>query len=168
MSIDQLCNEEIYLVRGGQQSGPYKATFQKGKFTIFDGTLVVDSGDLIDRPLPNGRAERYTITNVHFTHKFHSIPAHVELEVQKQGAQVPFSKAKTVNINISGSHGFQIGDHNVQNIVDSFKQVIERIEQGPGTPAEKAEAKSRLKTFLEHPLTAAIVGGAAGALLPLL
>jgi hypothetical protein len=160
-----LCNEEIHIRhKDGRQSGPFKAVFGKGKFTVFEGTLDVTEGDVIDRPLPNGKAERYDVTNVHYTQKFHAIPAHVDMTVSKQGALVNFDKARTVNISIHNSQGFQVGDHNTQNIVDSFKQVIERLDQAPGTPAEKAEAKSRLKAFLEHPLTSAVVGGAVGGL----
>jgi hypothetical protein len=160
-----LCNEEIHIRhKDGRQSGPLKVVFGKGTFTIFDGSLDVSEGDCVDRPLPNGKAERYDVVRVEYTHKFHSIPAHIDLTVRKQGALVNFDKAKTVNISISHSQGFQVGDYNTQNIVDSFKQVIERLAGGPGTPEEKAEAKSRLKAFLEHPLTSAIVGGATGAL----
>jgi hypothetical protein len=167
--FEHLCNEQIHIRhKDGRESGPLKTVFGKGKFTVFDGSLVVTEGDLIDRPLPNGKAERYDVINVEYTHQFHQIPAHVDLSVRKQGALVPFTKGKTVNINIHNSQGFQVGDHNTQNIVDSFKQIIERIEQGPGTVEEKAEAKSHLKAFLAHPLTSAIVGGAVGGLLGML
>ncbi len=168
-SFNRLCNEEIHIRhKDGRVSGPLKAVFGKGKFTVFDGTLDVNEGDLIDRPLPNGKAERYDVLEVNFTHKFHSIPAHIDMEVRKQGALVQFDRAKTVNIAIHNSQGFQVGDNNTQNIVDSLKQVVERIESAPGTLEEKEEVKSRLKLFLEHPLTSAVLGGAAGGLTELL
>ncbi|MES2923888.1 MAG: hypothetical protein V4819_20205 [Verrucomicrobiota bacterium] len=164
-SFRSLCNEVIHIChKDGRKSGPLQAAFGNNEFTVFDGTLDVTEGDLIDRPLPNGKAERYDITNASFTHKFHSIPAHVRMTVRKQGALVPFHPAKTVNIAIHNSQGFQVGDNNTQNIIESLKQVVERIESGPGTPEEKEEVKSRLKLFLEHPLTSAVLGGAAGTL----
>jgi len=138
---------------------------------VFDNTLDISEGDLIDRPLPNGKAERYDIIEVNYTTEFHGIPGHVDMTVRKQGSLVPFQKSRVVNnISINNSQGFQIGDHNTQNIVDAFKQVIERIENSPGTPEEKAEAKSRLSHFLKHPLTSAVIGkaveGAIGLLKP--
>jgi hypothetical protein len=164
-SFSNLCNEEIHIRhKDGRVTGPLKAAFGQSKFIVFDGSLDVVEGDLIDRPLPNGKAERYDIVEVNFAHKLHQIPAHVNMGVRKQGALVPFDRAKTVNIAIHNSQGFQVGHNNTQNIVDSFKQVVERIEKGPGTLEEKKEAKSRLKTFLEHPLTAAVIGGALGSL----
>lgn len=168
-AFDDMCNEELHIRhKDGRVAGPVKAAFGKGKFTIFDGSLDISEGDLVDRPLPNGKAERYDVTNAEYRQEFHGIPAHVVLSVRKHGALVSFEKAKTVNIHINNSQGFQVGDHNTQHIVDSFKQVIEQLNKGPGTPAEKAEAKSRLKAFLEHPLTSAAVGAALGSLLPLL
>jgi len=165
----ELCNEEIHIRhQNGSRTGPLKALFEKGKFSVFDGTLDVCEGDGIDRLLPNGKAERYDITEVHFEKQFHDIPGHVDMTVRKQGALVPVGKSHVTNISITNSQGFQVGDHNTQNIVDSLKQVIERIEQSPGTPEEKKEAKSRLSTFLEHPLTSAVLGGAVGKLTELL
>src|SRR3984893_13988756 len=156
----ELCNEQIHIQhKDGRQTGPLRAVFAKNAFTVFDGSLDVTEGDCIDRPLPNGKAERYDIVEVNFTHKFHELPAHVDMKVRKQVALVPFRKPNTVNISIRDSHGFQVGDHNTQNIVNSFNELIQRIENSSAPDKAKREAKSRMKEFLEHPLTSAIVGG---------
>ena len=68
------------------------------------------------------------------------------------------------NISISQSQGVQIGNGNVQNISNVIEQLIWRIDNSNYTEAEKIEAKSRLKSFLEHPLVTSIIGGLAGGL----
>jgi len=150
--------------KDGRETGPCKTSFSENTFTIFDGTLDVGEGDVIDRPLPNGKAERYDIFDVSYQHKFHGIPAHVSLKVRKQGSLVPFKPARTVNISINNSKGFQVGDHNTQNIVIALQELTQLIEASDPTPADKAEAKSRLSKFLEHPLTTSIMGGISGGL----
>lgn len=73
-------------------------------------------------------------------------------------------KSRTTNINISHSHGIQIGDHNVQTIIDTFNTLIQKIDAADASPEEKAEAKGRLAKFLEHPLVCSVIGGAVGGI----
>lgn len=165
----QLCKDTIVIRhQDGRTTGPLKAAFSADTFRIFDDQLDVSEGDIVDRPLPNGKAERYDILHVEFSQGLHAIPPSFALHIQKQGSLVPFKEQPVTNISIANSQGFQVGDHNTQNIVECFKQMIDRIDQGEGTPEEKAEVKSRLRTFLEHPLTAAAVGGAVGGLMGVL
>ena len=168
--FDELCKDTIVIRhQDGRTTGPLKAAFSSDTFRTLDDQLDVSEGDLIDRPLPNGKAERYDIVHVKFSQGLDAaIPPSFALLVHKQGSLVQYNEPPVTNISISNSQGFQIGDHNTQSIVDSFKQMIERIEQAPGTAEEKAEAKSRLRSFLEHPLTSAVVGGAVGGLTGLL
>ena len=69
-------------------------------------------------------------------------------------------------IHVAGSA--QVGDGNTQNIYNVFQEVIDKIDRADATPEEKAEAKSLLTKFLEHPLTSSVVGGVAGSLTGLL
>jgi hypothetical protein len=69
-------------------------------------------------------------------------------------------------IHVAGSA--QVGDGNKQNIYNVFQEVIDKIDRAEATSEEKAEAKSLLTKFLEHPLTSSVVGGVAGSLTGLL
>lgn len=69
-------------------------------------------------------------------------------------------------IHVAGSA--QVGDGNTQNIYNVFQEVLDKIDSAEATPEEKAEAKSLLTKFLEHPLTSSVVGGVAGSLTGLL
>ena len=69
-------------------------------------------------------------------------------------------------IHVAGSA--QVGDGNTLNIHNVFQEMITKIDNADATPEEKAEVKSRLSKFLEHPLTSAVLGGAAGSIFGLL
>jgi hypothetical protein len=74
--------------------------------------------------------------------------------------KVEFVQNKTINI--SGSTNVVVGDSNT--VTQSVHDLLNAIDSSTGTPEQKAEAKNLLRRFLEHPLVAAVVGGAIGAL----
>ena len=65
---------------------------------------------------------------------------------------------KVQNINFHGSSNVQIGDHNTQNIINVFNDLIQKIESSSASEEEKNTAKSLLGEFLKHPLVTSIVG----------
>ena len=73
--------------------------------------------------------------------------------------------ANTYETHVHHSHGVQIGEGNIQNIAISLQQMLRAVDEGPGAPEEKKEVKSRLKSFLEHPLMATILGETAKAVI---
>ncbi len=100
---------------------------------------------------------------------------HLILTEEGQGRAISIEQAKhapptqkesgDIHIGELHSHGAtQIGNHNTQNIENLFSEVIERIEQSAAPEEEKREAKSRLKEFLEHPLTGTAIGLAPTAI----
>ena len=89
--------------------------FSQNKFTVYDKSLDASEGDAIERLLPNGKLEGYEIVHVHFSQGLHEIPPSFDLEVRKKGSLLQTHKP-TTNISISNSQGFQVGDHNTQNL----------------------------------------------------
>ena len=67
------------------------------------------------------------------------------------------------SINVNGPT--QIGNYNIQDIESFFMNLVEKIEQSSASDQEKEEVKSRLKNFLEHPITNTILGASMGAFL---
>jgi hypothetical protein len=162
--FNDFCTDEVQIQNSaGELSGPHKCAIGKGTITIFDKTVDVTDGDTAFRSLPNGKAEKYDVLDVAFSNEFHGIPAHFDLTVHRQGSLVPIPGSKVTQISISNSHGIQIGDHNIQNIVTGLSQLIDAIEASDSP--KKKEAKSRLKAFLEHPLTSKLLGEAVQSLL---
>jgi hypothetical protein len=66
---------------------------------------------------------------------------------------------QNVSVHSSPNANVIMGDENTQNINANIDAIIRAINEGRGTDEQKAEAKSLLKRFVEHPLTAAIAGG---------
>lgn len=84
-----------------------------------------------------------------------------------EGVATPDIKVEFVqnkSINISDSSNIIVGDHNQQNITHHVKEIVRAIDESQATPEEKAEAKSLLRKFIEHPMVTAVAGGAISLL----
>ena len=76
--------------------------------------------------------------------------------------KVEFVQNQTVNI--TGSSNVVVGNNNSQTITHTVRDLLKIIEASTGQTAEKAEAKSLLRKFLEHPLLTSVAGGAISLL----
>lgn len=94
-------------------------------------------------------------------HVYGRISAHgVDVVEGEATPEIKVHFVQNHTVNISGSTNVVVGDYNQQNVTQHLEGLVRAIEASGGTPAEKDDAKSRLKSFLEHPLLAAVVGGA--------
>lgn len=87
------------------------------------------------------------------------------IDVVEGGREPPISITFHMNQanNFENCSNFQIGNHNTQNIEFGIKELIE-ILNSTIESKEKREAKSRLLSFLSHPLTSSILGASATVL----
>ncbi len=154
------------------KSGPYPARFSKNNICIECAQYDIQAGDVIVRKMQNGRDERNVVISWSFrpekTTAFENkqvitSPSHYQVEFIKEDTQKMQQKIQPANININNSQ-VQIGDHNVQNIINAIQNLQNRIDTAAATPEEKAEVKSLLSQFLSHPVTVAILGGLSGGL----
>jgi hypothetical protein len=167
MSMDRMMGDEIYIESpDGKTIGPVKASVQRNKVYVNDETLVIEEGGKILRPLPSGKSESHSILQVDFFKGPRRALSHYEITTRKDASLVPTPSSTTVNI--ANSQGIQVGNHNVQNIVGSLEQLIQAIDSSDATPEHKAEAKGKLKAFLQHPATAAVLGAIAAKLIAML
>lgn len=74
--------------------------------------------------------------------------------------KVEFVQNKTINI--TSSTNVVVGDNNA--VSQSVRDLVTAIDSSSGTQEQKAEAKSLLRKFLEHPLVSSVAGGAVGLL----
>ncbi|MBX3417638.1 MAG: hypothetical protein KF851_08555 [Pirellulaceae bacterium] len=161
-----MATESITVVKAdGTSNGPYKATFSKNIMRVFGENVNVDDGDSIERPLPNGKIEMYTVEEATFVRGMSDAADNWKMIVRKDTSLRPKGGGKTTNINIHNSQGIQIGDYNVQHVQSVIESMISAIEDSDASDEEKTEAKSRLQAFLSHPLVTATLGAAAGALI---
>lgn len=163
--FERLLNETVYVQRGTSRAGPYRTAIsgQKGTCTIFDADADIREGDVLLQEISAGRQLAYDIVDVSFSNAFHSIPAHFDLKLRKQGASGNLSTRQTVNI--SNSTGIQVGDHNTMALDLHVAQIVEAIERSSSSAEQKAATKSKLKDFLSHPVVVAVIGNVSQTLL---
>ena len=166
-SLRSLLKDTVLIVKpDGRRLGPYQAAVSSDSITIMEKSIDVDEGDHVARPIPSGKEEIYLVLSADYSHGLHSIPPSYTLKVRKTTALASGPHTmKSTTINIHNSTGVQVGDYNTQHIQATFNELIQRIEQSSASPAEKAEAKGRLATFLEHPLVTSVLGSAASVVL---
>ena len=79
-------------------------------------------------------------------------------------APISITLDQSSHVSVSGSSHVQIGDGNIQNVSIHIEALSRAIDASGGSDAEKEEAKSLLRRFLEHPLVSSIAGGIASSL----
>lgn len=158
----------IYFERNGARIGPYKCHFSSPKVTLFYKQLDVEDGDKLIRIL-HDKEVSYTVEDTGYSAGQLTGTPHYYLQIRKDTAiSRPSHQSTTNHINIQGSTGIQIGDHNVQNLEVALKEVLASIDNADAPKEEREEAKSRLNTFLAHPLVSAAVGASLPVALGLL
>ena len=80
-------------------------------------------------------------------------------------SEIKIEFMQTNNVNIAHSTGVIVGDGNSQSVNVHFDALVRHIDAANVTEADKAEAKSQLRKFLENPVVNTIFGVAASALL---
>ena len=84
-----------------------------------------------------------------------------------EGAAQPDIKVEfvqTKNVNVTGSSNVVVGDNNHTTVTQHISEFARLIDNSSGNPEQKAEAKGLLRQPAEHPLIAAIAGGATALL----
>ena len=160
-----LLTDKVSILKAdGTENGPYECAITGQSCTIMDESLDVDEGDDVIRTLPNSKVETYKILHVGYTAKFHGIPAAYELTIEKSSSLLPKRKGGTT-INISQSHGIQVGDHNSLAISSGLESLIIEIERSASDIQSKQSAKNALANLLRHPIVVAVVGKGIDVLL---
>ncbi len=153
--------------KDGVLKGPYQASFTGSVVIVADLNADIAEDDIIIRKLPNGNDDCYYVTEVTcYPQKIGSFPPHYQVKFTKTPIS-PIEK-NIQNINFHGSSNVQIGDHNTQNIINVFNDLIQKIEASSASEEEKTKVKSLLGEFLKHPLVTSIVGAAVSSGISLL
>jgi hypothetical protein len=165
MPLNSLPSEEARIEKkDGSIVGPYQAIFAGDTIIVKDAHADVEEGDVVLRRLPSGKDERSEVTTATFFNTGRGFPPHYQLKFRK-GAPREVPKAGNT-IHIHGIHGgqVQIGDHNVQNIVNALHELKTKIDSADATPEQKQQATGLLRGLIAHPLVTSILGGLAGGI----
>lgn len=165
MSIQNLMKDNAFIEdETGERFGPFKTKFGGSELIFFDDKLLVKEKDVVIQPLPNGTEQRFIVTDVQFNSGLGRIKAHYSISIVKESNQ---KKEKNMATNTTfhiNNSNVQVGDGNIQNIVNSIEQLVKEIDNSQSTSEQKEEAKSLLKTFISNPTVAAVLGGAVSGL----
>lgn len=166
MSLQRMMTDDAFIENErGERSGPYKTKFGGEKLIIFNDKLVVSESDIVIQPLPNGTEVRFVVTDAQFSSGLASIKPHYSISVIKESRKQTKQKMATnTTVHINNSN-VQVGDGNIQNIVNSFEQLIKEIDSSDSPLEQKEEAKGLLKSLVSNPTVAAILGGAVSGII---
>jgi hypothetical protein len=124
------------------------------------------AGQLVDFGLLSGEALMVPRASAGYQKQYHyvkisSTGIRAVEERRSDRVSLDFTRVQNI-ITVNNPTGpVQIGNHNVA-VMNAISLLIERIDESAAPEAEKAEAKSRIKRMLEHPLVSAVVGAVAG------
>lgn len=162
MSIKHLMKDNAFIENEvGQRFGPFKTNFGGSELIFFDDKLLVKEKNVVIQPLPNGTEQRFIVTDVQFNSGLRGIKGHYLISIVKESKQ---QKEKNMTTNTTfhiNNSNVQVGDGNIQNIVNSIEQLVKEIDNSKSTFEQKEEAKGLLKTFISNPTVAAVLGGGA-------
>ena len=151
----------------GRIKGPYEASFTENMIIVSDLKADITQGDKIIRKLPNENEDYYYVTKIDCRINLFGIPHQYQVKFTQAPPSQPMER-NIQNINFHGLQNVQIGDHNIQNITNTFNELIQKIDSSTASEIEKQEAKSLLNQFLSHPLVVSIIGSTLGAAIGLI
>jgi hypothetical protein len=103
----------------GNVSADLKAHVTKDTINLYDLSVDVTEGDIIERDLPNNRTEKYEVLIADYKNAFSVIPAHYILNVRKTTAIIPTSNSNTVyNLHGNNSRVYHNSEDKSNNIVN--------------------------------------------------
>ena len=111
--------------------------------TFPNSSAVIHAGDEIRRTLPNGIEETFEVLDPVYHEKFHAIPAHYQVKIQRKGS-FPAGTGGHFTFNVSGPNArvnFRSHDSS-QNIVANqsvFGDLKTAIESGIQDSTERAQ-----------------------------
>ncbi|CAI8823385.1 RHIM domain-containing protein [Pseudomonas sp. IT-232MI5] len=169
--FDDLMKDNCFVIdANGNKSGPFKTAFtRRNSIRIFDPNFEAQEGDSLIQPLPNGKELSFLITGTSYQSGLDDdIPGNWQVVYAKGGTQPKQPQVINPTYNFHGANNVQIGDNNIQNIRSAVETLVHGINNAQTTPEEKDKAKGLLRTFLENPTTASVLGAAATGVLALL
>lgn len=120
MGFSSLMTDTIsVLKKDGNRFDGIKASVQSGGIFISGCTLLIESGDLIQRKMSNGGEETFEVLDPGFHEEFHGIPAGYQMAVKKLGIPEAQKAVQHISYTITG-HNARI----TQNSVDNSTNVI--------------------------------------------
>lgn len=115
MGFSSLMTDTVSILKkNGNRFDGIKASVQTNKIFISGSTLLIESGDLIQRRMSNGGEETFEVIDPGFHEKFHSIPVSYQMTVKKLGIPEAQKALQNITYNITGANA-RINQNSIDN-----------------------------------------------------
>ena len=151
MWSDLLRDRITIIGKDGNRYENLPAVVDVKKIITQEVNVPIERGDSIERELPNGRTERFTVINAHYrTGHPGLIPDFYEITYEREGARPHQSKPQPITVHISDSpqshvnidsedHSINISYGNAGYLFDEIRDLLR------GTVEDSAELESLLE-----------------------
>lgn len=154
--LDNFMKDTLALIKSdGQRIEKIRAAVTGNKIIIADGKLPIEEGDVLERALPNGLVERYTVLDRGYFAAFAGQQPHYQVQVQKE-TSIPRKRSGTTIYNVTGPNArvnVQSTDAstNIVTIAPTqlFKQLATVITEKVHVEEERNRLLERLKELAE-------------------
>lgn len=147
MSFRQMMTDKIKIIKSdGQEFDGLKASVQSKGIYLMQSDILIEPNDLIQRIMSNGGVETFRVIDPGFHEKFHSIPAHYQMKVQKLGIPEAEKAIQPITFNISGPNA-RINNNstdnstNIANINQDVAEHLALLRQEVGRLVSSDEVK---------------------------
>ena len=134
--FSQFLQDQVTIIhKDGTKHEGIRATVQRGKVLTDDVSVPILTGETLERLLPSGQRDIFSITDVHLTKGMGGIPDFYEIFVEREGARQSSPNQAGVNIHVSDSPQARVNLNSVDSsrntitveVVDIFSQTRELI-----------------------------------------
>ncbi|NAX20824.1 hypothetical protein [Vibrio sp. V39_P1S14PM300] len=131
MAFQKMMTDHIKVIKtNGEEHSDLKASVQDKGIYLMQSNMLIEPNDLIQRIMSNGGEETFKVIDPGFHEKFHSIPAHYQMKVQKLGIPEAKKAVQSITYNFNGDNA-RVNNNSVDNstnIVNHNSEVTEHIE----------------------------------------
>jgi len=132
MSFSNLLKDTVSLLKkNGERKDGIKASVQKKKVFIEGSSILIETGDLIQKKMSNGGEETYEVIDPGFYERHGGIKAHYQIDVRKLGLPEAKQAVQSITYNITGSNA-RINQNSIDNsvnVVNINPEVAEHISE---------------------------------------
>lgn len=115
MPFQQMMTDNIRVIKAtGQEFDGLKASVQSKGIFLMQSDVLIEPSDLIQRVMSNGGTETFRVIDPGFHEKFHSIPAHYQMKVQKLGTPEANKVIQSITYNLNGINA-RVNNHSTDN-----------------------------------------------------
>ena len=144
-----LFNEFVTVISpDGTPRGEIGAVVDKNSITTADASILVEVGDTIERELPHGKKETFSVTHVQFYKGLATIPDYYEITIGGPDASSHVSDQSRVSVHVSGSPYARVNFNSVDNsnnVVNNYAHdLFQEVRRLLETSVEDTEERALL------------------------